>query len=106
MISDEQFQAYEVYYYRVLDELNENYTLTTSYPECELINLVASSPYKIRVRVVSTTYKSSVWSDELQFVTADLTGSELSAVEQLRDDMVRVIQQRPDSTALNGMTDH
>ena len=106
MISDEQFQAYEVYYYRVLDELNENYTLTTSYPECELINLVASSPYKIRVRVVSTTYKSSVWSDELQFVTADLTGSELSAVEQLRDDMVRVIQQRPDSTSLNGMTDH
>ena len=89
MISDEQFQAYEVYFYRVLDELNENYTLTTSYPECELINLVASSPYKIRVRVVSTTYKSSVWSDELQFVTADLTGSELSAVEQLRDDMVR-----------------
>ena len=91
MISDEQFQAYEVYYYRVLDELNENYTLTTSYPECELINLVASSPYKIRVRVVSTTYKSSVWSDELQFITADETESMLSAVDKLREDVVRFI---------------
>ena len=89
MISDEAFQQYDIYYYEVLNE-EKNWSKTETLPETDLINLETAIAYKIRVRVVSTTYQSSVWTDELQFTTADETNSTLSAVDKLREDMVRL----------------
>ena len=88
LISDEEFQKYDIYYYETLDQ-GKNWTKIETLPETNLINLETATAYKIRVRVVSTTYQSSVWSDELQFITADETNSTLSAVEKLREDVVR-----------------
>ncbi len=78
-----------IYYYEVLNE-EKNWSKTEILPETDLINLEAATLYKIRVRVVSTTYQSSVWTDELEFITADETISTLSAVDKLREDMVRL----------------
>ena len=89
MISDEAFQQYDIYYYEVLNE-EKNWSKTETLPETDLINLEAATLYKIRVRVVSTTYQSSVWTDELEFITADETISTLSAVDKLREDVVRL----------------
>ena len=89
MISNETFQKYDIHYYEALNE-EKNWSKAQTLPEIDLSNLKPATAYKIRVRVVSTTYQSSIWSDELQFITADETESTLSAVDKLREDMVRL----------------
>ena len=90
MISNETFQKYDIYYHEVLNE-DKNWSKAQTLPQIDLTNLEPATAYKIRVRVVSTTYQSSIWSDELQFITADETESTLSAVDKLREDVVRII---------------
>ena len=90
MISNETFQKYDIHYYEALNE-EKNWSKAQTLPEIDLSNLKPATAYKIRVRVVSTTYQSSIWSDELQFITADETESTLSAVDKLREDVVRFI---------------
>ena len=90
MISKETFQKYDIHYYEALNE-EKNWSKAQTLPEIDLSNLKPATAYKIRVRVVSPTYQSSIWSDELQFITADETESTLSAVDKLREDMVRFI---------------
>ena len=90
MISNETFQKYDIHYYEALNE-EKNWSKSQTLPEIDLSNLKPATAYKIKVRVVSTTYQSSIWSDELQFITADETESTLSAVDKLREDVVRFI---------------
>ena len=90
MISNETFQKYDIHYHEALNE-EKNWSKAQTLPEIDLSNLKPATAYKIRVRVVSTTYQSSIWSDELQFITADETESTLSAVDKLREDVVRFI---------------
>ena len=47
-------------------------------------DLEPSTDYNIRVRVVSVTFKASEYSDNYKFSTADLSDSDLSAVDQLK----------------------
>ena len=90
MISNENFQKYDIYYHEALNE-DKNWSKAQTLPQIDLTNLEPATAYKIKVRVVSTTYQSSIWSDELQFITADETESTLSAVDKLREDVVRFI---------------
>ena len=53
-----------------------------------ITDLESSTDYNIRVRVVSVTFKASEYSDNYFFTTAELSASDLSAVELLKKDVV------------------
>ena len=89
LITAQTFQKYEIYCYESMNE-EENWMKAETLPNTDLINLKTGTAYKIKVRVVSTTYQSSLWSEELQFITLEETVSTQSAVDKLREEVVRL----------------
>ena len=82
-IPSDEFQRFEIHVKKVF--VNEDgFKKDSTENHITITNLEPSTDYNIRVRVVSVSFKASEYSDNYMFTTADLSDSDLSAVEQLK----------------------
>ena len=82
-IPTDEFQRFEIHVKKVL--VNEDgFKKESTENHITISDLEPSTDYNIRVRVVSVTFKASEYSDNYKFTTADLSDSDLSAVDQLK----------------------